>query len=47
MYCPPAADFFRLRMLSPGEWGLTLAVVAPACGFCLLADRRRFAERRG
>jgi cation-transporting ATPase E len=39
MYLPPTAAFFVLTPLDRLQWGLVLAVSAPAAGLCLLSDR--------
>jgi cation-transporting ATPase E len=51
MYVPPlgeyrgvplsAAHFFELEPLSPSQWGLVIAVAAPALALCWLAGRLR------
>jgi magnesium-transporting ATPase (P-type) len=39
MYLGPVADFFWLTPLTGAEWGLVLAVAAPALAACVLTDR--------
>jgi cation-transporting ATPase E len=41
MYVPPTGAFFELTPLSPGRWGLVVAVAAPALALCWLAGRLR------
>jgi magnesium-transporting ATPase (P-type) len=41
MYCPWTAYFFDLTALTPAQWGLVLAVAAPAALLCALLGGRR------
>src|SRR5262249_18413877 len=45
MYWPLAADILQLVPLGLREWGLVLAVVAPAFAVCKLTDGLRFVVR--
>jgi cation-transporting ATPase E len=38
LYLRPAADFFQLTPLTGADWGLVLAVAAPALAACVLTD---------
>jgi hypothetical protein len=39
LYWPPAASFFELTPLTPGQWVRVLTVVAPAYGVMWASDR--------